>query len=84
MEKVLDAVAGDKLQAVEDDVLTLDAVAREGARRMLLMALEEEVARYVDARNEAGRCLVVCNGRVQARSVACGTGAWGGSGPARQ
>ena len=35
MEKVLDAVSGDKLEAVEDDVPTLDAVAPEGARRML-------------------------------------------------
>ena len=39
MEKVLDAVPGDNLEA-EEDVPTLDAVAREGARRMLLMALE--------------------------------------------
>ncbi len=78
MEKVLDAIPGDKLKAVEDDVSTLDAVAREGARRMLLMALEEEVARYVDAhaeaRDEAGRRLVVRNGRAQARSVTCGAG----------
>ena len=43
MEKVLDAGAGDKLRAVEaDDVPTLDAVARQGARRMLETALEAE------------------------------------------
>ena len=76
MEKVLDAAPGDKLAAVEG-LPTLDSLAREGAWRMLLMALEEEVARYVDAhdeaRDEAGRRLVVRNGRGQARSVTCGT-----------
>ena len=75
MEKVLDAAPGDKLVAVER-LLTLDSLAREGARRMLLTALEEEVARYIDAhdeaRDEAGRHLVVRNGRGQARSVTCG------------
>lgn len=78
METVLDAVAVDKLEAVEDDVPTLDAVAREGARRMLLTALEEEVARYIEAHGEArdaeGRRLVVRNGRGQARRVTCGAG----------
>ena len=79
MEKVLDAGAGDNLRAVEeDDVPTLDAVAREGARRMLETALEAEVARYVEAHEEArgadGRRLVVRNGRAQARTVTCGAG----------
>ena len=56
METVLDAVPIDKLEAVEDDVPTLDAVAREGARRMLLTALEEEVSRYIEAsRRGSGR-----------------------------
>ena len=61
MEKVLDAAAGDNLEAV-DDVPTLDAVAREGARRMLAVALEAEVAQYIEAHEEArnadGRRLV--------------------------
>ena len=79
MEKVLDTGAGDNLRAVEeDDVPTLDAVAREGARRMLEAALQAEVARYVEAHDEArdadGRRLVVRNGRAQARTVTCGAG----------
>ena len=80
MEKVLDAGAGDNLRAVEaDDVPTLDAVAREGARRMLETALEAEVARYIEAHEEVrdtdGRRLVVRNVRAQARRVTCGAGA---------
>ena len=77
MEKVLDAAAGDNLEAV-NDVPTLDAVAREGARRMLAVALEAEVAQYIEAHEEArdadGRRLVVRNGRAQPRSVTCGAG----------
>ena len=57
---------------------TLDEVAREGARRMLAVALETEVAQYVDllddVRDENGRRLVVRNGRGQARTVTCGAG----------
>ena len=45
---------------------TLDALAREGARRMLMAALQVEVAQYVDAYQEArdarGRRLVVRHG----------------------
>ena len=79
MEKVPDAGAGDNLRAVEaDDVPTLEAVAREGARRMLEAALEAEVARCIEAYEEArgadGRRLVVRNGRAQARTVTCGAG----------
>lgn len=78
MEKVLDTARVDKLEAVGDDVPTLDGVAREGARRMLLTALEEEVAQYIaahgEARDEGGRRLVVRNGRAQVRSVTCGAG----------
>ena len=79
MEKVLDAGAGDNLRAVDaDDVPTLDAVAREGARRMLETALEAEVARYIEAHEEVrdtdGRRLVVRNGRGQVRTVTCGAG----------
>ena len=46
---------------------TLDDVAREGARRMLMAALQVEVAQYVDAYQEArdarGRRLVVRHGQ---------------------
>ena len=57
---------------------TLDELAREGARRMLMTALAVEVAQYVDAHAEArdaqGRRLVVRNGHAQARTVTCGAG----------
>ena len=57
---------------------TLDDLAREGARRMLEVALEAEVAAYVerhrDERDERGHALVVRNGKAQARKVTCGAG----------
>ncbi len=44
----------------------LDEIAREGARRMLVAALETEVAAYVEAhreeRDDVGYALVVRNG----------------------
>ena len=50
---------------------TLDDVARAGARRMLMAALQVEVAQYVDAYQEArdarGRRLVVRHGQAEAR-----------------
>jgi hypothetical protein len=53
--------------------VTLDELAREGARRMLLTALEAEVAAYVEAhrevRDHAGHAQVVRNGRGRARRV---------------
>lgn len=58
--------------------VTLDELAREGARRMLMSALEEEVAAYIeghqDARDDEGRRLVVRNGRARRRKVTCGAG----------
>jgi len=57
---------------------TLDEIAREGARRMLLWALETEVAHYIethqDARDELGHALVVRNGKARARKVTLGSG----------
>ena len=57
---------------------TLDDVAREGARRMLMAALQVEVAQSVDAYQEArdarGRRLVVRHGQAEARKVTCGAG----------
>jgi len=45
----------------------LDEIAREGARRLLLVALETEVAAYLEAhaadRDADGHALVVRNGR---------------------
>ena len=56
----------------------LDELAREGARRMLAAALEEEAASYVEARRcergEDGRALVVRNGKSRERKVTFGSG----------
>jgi transposase-like protein len=56
----------------------LDEIAREGARRMLMQALEAEVAAYLAghgaARDEAGHRLVVRNGPARARQVTLGSG----------
>jgi putative transposase len=71
------------LKIVENEVAReegymLDELAREGARRMLISALEEEVAAYVerhaDARDADGRRLVVRNGQARARGITCGAG----------
>jgi putative transposase len=60
-------------------VLDLDAIIREGARRMLAQALEAEVEAYLQAakaeRDERGRALVVRNGYAKSRQVVCGAGA---------
>ena len=65
-------------EAVKEEGYTLDALAREGARRMLMSALEEEVAAYVErhaeARDGEGRRLVVRNGQARARGITCGAG----------
>lgn len=57
---------------------TLDELAREGARRMLVKALEEEVADYIerfrDERDAEGRALVVRNGKARTRQVTVGSG----------
>jgi putative transposase len=57
-------------EAMEDEVdgrSRLDEIAREGARRMLVAALETEVAAYLEAhrdeRDDAGHALVVRNGK---------------------
>jgi transposase-like protein len=62
-------------EQAEQDVLKLDldALVREGARRMLLAALRAEVdeyiAQHVDDRDEAGHALVVRNGVAEPRMV---------------
>ncbi len=61
-----------------DEIVTLDELAREGARRMIATALEAEVAEYVerfaDERDEDGKRLVVRNGRARERRVTIGSG----------
>jgi len=58
--------------------LTLDELAREGARRILVAALEKEVAAYLKQHqgelDEQGHRLVVRNGKAQPRRVTLGAG----------
>ena len=56
----------------------LDEIAREGARRMLVAALETEVAAYLEAhcdeRDEEGHARVVRNGKGRTRKITLGAG----------
>ena len=56
----------------------LDDLAREGARRMILAALELEVDQYIQQlhhlRDEFGHAMVVRNGHAQERTVRLGAG----------
>ena len=63
-------------EATQDEVDSrslLDEIAREGARRMLVAALEIEVAVYLEAhradRDDEGHALVVRNGKGRTRKV---------------
>jgi putative transposase len=62
----------------DGDQVTLDDLAREGARRMIAAALEAEVEEYVgafvDEVDEDGKRLVVRNGRARERRVTVGSG----------
>ena len=57
---------------------SLDELAREGARRMIVAALELEVEQYVEKlrhlRDESGHALVVRNGKAEPRTVSLGAG----------
>src|SRR5712672_1206548 len=59
-----------------EELLPLDEIAREGARRMLIEALKAEADDYVERhhgeRDEYGRALVVRNGRGQGRKRTLG------------
>ena len=72
MLKILETVPEGKVPS------TLDELAREGARRMLMEALDAEVADYVERhraeRGADGQALVVRNGRGQPRQVTPGAG----------
>ncbi len=61
-----------------DDAMSLDELTRQGAREMLVKALEIEVAAYLERhrqeRDAKGHALVVRNGKAQARKVTCGAG----------
>ena len=62
----------------DEIAVTLDELAREGARRMIAAALEAEVDEYVaalvDELDEDGRRLVVRNGHARERKVTVGSG----------
>jgi len=62
----------------EEVALALDELAREGARRMIAVALRAEADAYVerfdDELDEDGRRLVVRNGRARERRVTVGSG----------
>ena len=74
------------LRVVEDDPkgedqavpMDLDDLAREGARRMLVSALDEEVTAYIERheneRDDDGLRQVVRNGKAEPRKVTCGAG----------
>lgn len=65
-------------EANEEIAVTLDELAREGARRMIATALEAEVADYIERfaedRDEDGKRLVVRNGHARERRVTVGSG----------
>jgi transposase-like protein len=69
-----------RLPGGEDNevVVTLDDLAREGARRMIAAALKAEadeyVASFVDEFDEHGKRLVVRNGQARERRVTVGSG----------
>lgn len=62
----------------EEFQLTLDQIAKEGARRMLVEALQTEVSDYLskfsDLRDDNGKRLVVKNGKAQPRNITLGSG----------
>jgi putative transposase len=75
---MLKVVGNEATQVDVDGRSVLDELAREGARRMLLAALETEVAAYLEAhaaeRDDAGHALVVRNGKGRMRHVTVGSG----------
>src|SRR3954471_14185921 len=62
----------------DEIAVSLDELAREGARRMIAAALKAEaddyVERFVDEHDEDGKRLVVRNGRARERRVTVGSG----------
>ncbi len=65
--------------AGEELAFGIDEICREGARRMLAVALEAEVDAYIaenrEERDELGHCLVVRNGHAEPRPVKTVAGA---------
>jgi putative transposase len=69
-----------EVESIVEDTLTdsLDVVLRKGARKMLQVALENEVSEYIsryqDHKDDEGHRLVVRNGYHKPREVATGVG----------
>ena len=67
-----------ELSGVDDGRSPLDALVREGARKMLQTALEDEVQSFLEGHStridEQGRRLVVRNGHLPAREIVTGAG----------
>jgi transposase-like protein len=75
---MLRVVQDETIQEAPGGKATLDELLREGAQRMLAMALEAEVSEYLErhlgARDERGHALVVRNGPARARQLVTGSG----------
>ncbi len=75
---MLKVVEKQDAREASEELLLLDEIAREGARRMLIQALRAEADDYVerhrDERDEHGRALVVRSGRAQPRKLTLGVG----------
>jgi transposase-like protein len=78
MLKVLEGGKNGNGKNEEGLAISLDDLAREGARRMIATALavevEDYVGRYAGERDERGRALVVRNGTARSRGVTLGAG----------
>lgn len=72
-------VVSPKSEVRKDFELSLDEIAREGARRLLVQALKLEVEEYIQQNknevNDEGHRLVVRNGFAKSRTVTMGSGA---------
>lgn len=75
---MLRVIHDETIQEAPGERATLDELLRQGAQRMLAVALEAEVEEYLErhsgARDESGRALVVRNGPARARQLVSGTG----------
>lgn len=73
-----DNVSGWESRVASESRSALEEALREGARRMLMAALEAEVADYIErerkVRGEDGRRMVVRNGRLPGRNIQTGLG----------
>ncbi len=75
---MLELITKDAEATAPEVTETLDELARVGARRMIVEALELEVEQHIQImrrlRGEDGHALVVRNGRARERTVTLGAG----------